>query len=154
MLKNTEFIEKLRSSGLRPTKQRLKICEILFNREKTFHFTINDLAKIVSDQLNEKISLATIYNTVHAFKNKGYLKEISINSDKSYFDTNITNHHHFFDIDTNQLIDCSDEDIETINIKKNITGKKINSVEVLIKVASDNQNQKEYNNFNNLKTIL
>ena len=142
MLKNTEFIEKLRSSGLRPTKQRLKICEILFNREKTFHFTINDLAKIVSDQLNEKISLATIYNTVHAFKNKGYLKEISINSDKSYFDTNITNHHHFFDIDTNQLIDCSDEDIETINIKKNITGKKINSVEVLIKVASDNQNQK------------
>ena len=142
MTKNCNFIEKLREAGLRPTKQRVKICEILFNREKTFHFTINDLAKIVSDQLNEKISLATIYNTVHAFKNKGYLKEISINSDKSYFDTNITNHHHFFDIDTNQLIDCSDEDIETINIKKNITGKKINSVEVLIKVASDNQNQK------------
>ena len=142
MLKNTEFTDKLRTSGLRPTKQRLKICEILFNREKTFHFTINDLAKSVSEQLNEKISLATIYNTVHAFKKKGYLKEISINSDKSYFDTNITNHHHFFDVDTNQLIDCSDEDIETINIKKNITGKKINSVEVLIKVASDNQNQK------------
>ena len=141
MLKNTEFTDKLRTSGLRPTKQRLKICEILFNREKTFHFTINDLAKSVSEQLNEKISLATIYNTVHAFKKKGYLKEISINSDKSYFDTNITNHHHFFDVDTNQLIDCSDEDIETINIKKNITGKKINSVEVLIKVASDNQNQ-------------
>ena len=141
MLKNTEFIDKLRSSGLRPTKQRLKICEVLFNREKTFHFTINDLAESISDHLNEKISLATVYNTVYAFKDKGYLKEISINSNKSYFDTNITNHHHFFDEDTNQLIDCDINDIEKINIKKNITGKKINSVEVLIKVASDNQNQ-------------
>mgnify|MGYP001305752441 FL=1 len=142
MIKNSEFIDKLRFSGLRPTKQRLKICEVLFNREKTFHFTINDVAKSLSDKLNEKISLATIYNTVHAFKDKGYLKEISINSDKSYFDTNITNHHHFFDEDTNELIDCDNENIEQINIKKNITGKKINSIEVLIKVASDNQNQK------------
>ncbi|MBD1174010.1 transcriptional repressor [Pelagibacterales bacterium SAG-MED01] len=142
MLKNNEFIDKLRASGLRPTKQRLKICEVLFNREKTFHFTINDLAKNISEQLNEKISLATVYNTVHAFKEKGYLKEISINSNKSYFDTNISDHHHFFDEDTSELIDCDNEDIEEINIKKNITGKKINSVEVLIKIASDNQNQK------------
>ena len=141
MLKNAEFIKKLRSSGLRPTKQRLKICEVLFNREKTFHFTINDLAKSISEQLNEKISLATVYNTVHAFKDKGYLKGISINSDKSYFDTNITNHHHFFDEDTCQLIDCDHNDIEKINLKKNITGKKINSIEVLLKVASDNENQ-------------
>ena len=141
MTKSIEFIDKLRASGLRPTKQRLKICEVLFDRDETFHFTINDLANIISKTLNEKISLATVYNTVHAFKNKGYLKEISINSDKSYFDTNITNHHHFFDEDTNELIDCHNDLIEEVNIKKNITGKKINSVEVLIKVASDNQNQ-------------
>ena len=141
MLKNNDFIDKLRASGLRPTKQRLKICEALFNREKTFHFTIKDLSENLSAQLNEKISLATIYNTVHAFKDKGYLREISINSDKSYFDTNITNHHHFFDEDTNQLIDCNIDDIENIEIKKNITGKKIKSIDVLIKVASDNQNQ-------------
>ena len=141
MSKNVEFTEKLRSSGLRPTKQRLKICEVLFNREKTFHFTINDLAKSISEKLKEKISLATVYNTVHAFKKKGYLKEISINSDKSYFDTNITNHHHFFDEDTNQLIDCDDNHLDSVKIKNNITGKKINSIEVLIKVASDNQNQ-------------
>ena len=141
MLKNSEFIDKLRSSGLRPTKQRLKICEVLFNRDKTFHFTIHDLATQISKQLNEKISLATVYNTVHAFKDRGYLKEISINSDKSYFDTNISNHHHFFDEDTNELIDCNDDVIEKVNIKKNLTGKRINSVEVLVKVASDNQNQ-------------
>ena len=141
MLKNSEFIDKLRSTGLRPTKQRLKICEVLFNRDKTFHFTIQDLATQISKQLNEKISLATVYNTVHAFKDRGYLKEISINSDKSYFDTNVSNHHHFFDEDTNELIDCNDDVIEKVNIKKNLTGKKINSVEVLVKVASDNQNQ-------------
>ena len=135
------YKEKLRQSGLRPTKQRLKICEALFSTEKTFHFTINDLTKIIEEKLSEKISLATVYNTVHAFKKKGYLKEISINSDKSYFDTNITSHHHFFDEDTGELIDCSNEDIDAVNIKKNSTGKKIKSIEVLIKVASDNHNQ-------------
>ena len=135
------YTKKLRESGLRPTRQRLKICEVLFSTEKTFHFTINDLTKIIEDKLSEKISLATVYNTIHAFKKTGYLKEISINSDKSYFDTNITEHHHFFDEDTNELIDCSNEDIDSVNVKKNITGKKIKSVEVLIKVASDNQNQ-------------
>ena len=138
---NTDFVDKLRNSGLRPTKQRLKICDVLFNTEKTFHFTINDLSKIISEKLNEKISLATVYNTVHAFKKKGYLKEISINSYKSYFDTNTSIHHHFYDEDTNELIDCNENDIDSINIRNNSTGKKINSVEVLIKVASDNQNQ-------------
>ena len=142
MTKSVDFIDKLRKSGLRPTRQRLKICEVLFDRDTTFHFTINDLTKIFSEKLNEKISLATVYNTVHAFKNKGYLKEISINSDKSYFDTNTSVHHHFFDEDTNSLIDCDENDLDEIKIKKNITGKKINSIEVLIKVASDYQTQK------------
>ena len=141
MLKTMNLIEKLRETGLRPTKQRVKICEILFNREKTFHFTINDLAKKIAEELNEKISLATFYTTVHALQKKGYLKEISINSNKSYFDTNNSVHHHFYDEDTHQLIDCDENEIETVNVKKNITGKKINSVEVLVRVASDNQNQ-------------
>ena len=141
MLKNSVFVDKLRSSGLRPTKQRLKICEVLFNRDATFHFTINDLVRIINEKLNEKISLATVYNTVHAFKQKGYLKEISINSDKNYFDTNTSEHHHFFDEQTNELIDCNKNDIEFVNVKKKIPGKKINSVEVLIKIASDNHNQ-------------
>ena len=141
MLNNSHYIDKLRNSGLRPTKQRIKICEILFNTENTFHFTINDLVKKISKATNDKISLATVYNTVHAFKKKGYLKEISINTSKSYFDTNTTEHHHFFDEDTNELIDCGDEEIDSVNVKKNITRKKIKSVEVLVKVATDNQNQ-------------
>ena len=92
MTKNCNFIDKLREAGLRPTKQRVKICEILFNRDKTFHFKINNLAKKISNDLNEKISLATVYNTVHAFKKKGYLKEIAIRSVKSYFDIKTTTH--------------------------------------------------------------
>ena len=135
------YTEKLRESGLRPTRQRLKICEVLFSPEKTFHFTINDLTKIIEEKLSEKISLATVYNTIHAFKKKGYLKEISINSDKSYFDTNTNDHQHFFDEDKSELIDCGDDEIDSVNVKRNITGKKIKSIEVLIRVASDNQNQ-------------
>ena len=67
---------------------------------------------------SKKISLATIYNTIHAFKNKGHLKEISINTDKSYYDTNVTNHHHFFNENTNELTDFYDHDISKIKIKK------------------------------------
>ena len=138
MENNSIFIEKLRSSGLRPTKQRLEICKLLFDRKKTFHFTIGDLSKILKKETNKKISLATIYNTVHSFKKKGYLKEISINRDKSYFDTNTSNHHHFLDINTNELIDLKKEDVDKIKIRKNLPGKKIQSIEVLVKVENNN----------------
>ena len=141
MSKNCNFVDKLRETGLRPTKQRVKICELLFLREKTFHFTINDLVKKISDEMNEKISLATVYNTVHAFQKKGYLKEIAINSDKTYYDTNTSIHHHFYDEETHELIDCDKNDIDSINLKRNLPGKKIKSLEVLIKIANDNQNQ-------------
>tara|TARA_X000000368_G_C22578490_1_gene514023 strand:- start:142 stop:558 length:417 start_codon:yes stop_codon:yes gene_type:complete len=135
---NSTFIEKLRSSGLRPTKQRIKICKLLFDREKTFHFTINDLSKILKKETSENISLATIYNTVHSFKEKGYLKEISVNKEKSYFDTNTSDHHHFLDINTNELIDLKKEHVDKIRIKKNLQGKKITSIEVLVKVENSN----------------
>ena len=139
MTTTSEFINKLRNSGLRPTKQRIKICEVLFNKETTFHFTINDLVKIIETESNEKISLATVYNTIHAFEKKGYLKEIPIDSNQSYFDTNVTDHHHFFDISEKKLIDLDEVDVGPINIQKSIPGKKIKSVEVLVKLDTDNQ---------------
>ena len=129
-----KYIDKLRNSGLRPTKQRLKICEVLFNPEKTFHFTINELSKRIKTQIDNKISLATIYNTVHAFEKKGYLKQIPINSSETYFDTNVTDHHHFYDLKNEKLIDLENADVGPINIKKKIGGKKIKSVEVLVKL--------------------
>ena len=132
------FEKKLRSVGLRPTKQRLNICNILFNRKDTFHFSIEKLRKMIEKNEQSKISLATIYNTVNAFKKKGYLKEITINSDKSYFDTNIKNHHHFYIEDTKELIDLDNKDVQKIKINKTIPGKKITSIEVLVKVANNN----------------
>ena len=129
-----KYIEKLRKSGLRPTQQRLQICEILFNTKKTFHFTVNDLSKKIKKQINNKISLATVYNTVHAFEKKGYLKQIPINSNQIYFDTNVSDHHHFFDLKEEKLIDLENSDVGPINILKKIDGKKIKSVEVLVKL--------------------
>ena len=138
MSSGKEYIEKLRKSGLRPTKQRINICKVLFDAKNTFHFTISDLVKIIKTQSNQKISLATVYNTIHAFQKKGYLKEIAINSNQTYFDTNTTDHHHFFDEKKNELIDLNDEDVHPIKIKKNIPGKKIKSVEVLVRIDTEN----------------
>ena len=129
-----KYIEKLRNSGLRPTKQRLHICEVLFDTEKTFHFTINELDQKIKDKINNKISLATIYNTVHAFEKKGYLKQRPVNSNQTYFDTNITDHHHYYDLKYGKLIDLENSDVGPINIKRKIDGKKIKSIEVLVKL--------------------
>ena len=137
-----QYIDKLRKSGLRPTKQRIKICEVLFDADKTFHFTIKELVKIIENQANMKVSLATVYNTVHAFIKKGYLKENPLNSSQSYYDTNVSHHHHFFDVEENKLIDIDQDDVDEINIRKKIPGKKIRSVEVIAKIVSDNQSQK------------
>ena len=131
-----KYIEKLRNSGLRPTKQRIQICEVLFDADKTFHFTINELEKKIKKQINSKISLATVYNTIHAFEKKGYLKQISINSNQTYFDTNVSDHHHFYDLNDDKLIDLENCDVGPINILKKINGKKIKSVEVLVKLEN------------------
>ena len=138
MNNNNIFIEKLRSAGLRPTKQRIKICKVLFDRKKTFHFTINYLKTLLKEKTDQKISQATIYNTINALTKKGHLKEISINCEKNYFDTNISSHHHFFNESTQELIDLHDSDIGKINIKKPLPGKKIKSIEILVKVANSN----------------
>ena len=133
--------ERLRSSGLRATKQRLAICKMLFGRKKTFHFTIEKLKKILEKDCREKISLATLYNTVHAFEKKGYLKEISLKGNKTFFDTNTKNHHHFYDEDLSKLSDIKYEDISIKNLPNVPKGKKIKEVEFTIRVANNNQKQ-------------
>ncbi len=135
---NSVFIEKLRSSGLRSTKQRIEICKLLFDRKKTFHFTISDLSKKLKKETSKKISLATLYNTVLSFKKKGYLREISINSYKRYFDTNTSNHHHFIDESTNEIVDLHTNDLSNIKVKKSLPGKKVKSIEVLVKLENNN----------------
>ena len=133
MNQKTEIVNKLRSSKLRPTRQRIRIAEFLFNREKTFHFTIENLNKNINKKDNsENISLATIYNTIDAFKKAGHLKEILTNNNTSYFDTNISSHHHFYDDQTNELTDINFNDIEVTKVPHAPKGKKIKDVEVII----------------------
>ena len=133
MNQNTEIVNKLRSSKLRPTRQRIRIAEFLYDREKTFHFTIENLNKNLNKKSNsENISLATIYNTVDAFKKAGYLKEILTNNNTSYFDTNISSHHHFYDDQTNELTDISFNDVEVTKVPHAPKKKKIKEVEVII----------------------
>ena len=126
--------DRLRSSGLRATKQRLTICKILFDRKKTFHFTIEKLKKITEKENKNKVSVATLYNTVHAFKEKGYLKEILLKGNKTFFDTNTAHHHHFYDEDMSQLVDIENKNISINCLPKTPSRKKIKSVEVLVKI--------------------
>jgi Fur family transcriptional regulator, iron response regulator len=137
------FISRLRSSGLRPTKQRIMICKVLFDRKDTFHFTIDNLKRKIEKNAKSKISLATVYNTIHAFKKNGYLKEISLQGNKTFFDTNSTTHHHFYDQDTGDLMDIKSEEISIVKLPSAPKGKKINKVEVTVSVENNNQNQKK-----------
>ena len=135
-------IDKLKSSGLRATKQRLAICKILFGKSETFHFSIKNLKKIVEKNEKNKISLATLYNTVHAFRKNGYLKEISLKGNKTFFDTNTKNHYHFYDEDTGKLLDIKNEDILVGKVSHIPNEKKIQEIEVTVRIASDNHNRK------------
>ena len=135
-MKKIDILKKLRSSGLRPTKQRVEIARFLFEREKTFHFTVESLNKLLAKKLTSKIALATIYNTVHAFKTAGHLSEVEVRGNKTYFDTNVSNHHHFYDSDTSELIDIDANDIIIQKIPKAPNGKKIKNVEVFINLKN------------------
>ena len=135
-MKKIDILKKLRSSGLRPTKQRVEIAKFLFEREKTFHFTVESLNKLLSKKSVSKIALATIYNTVHAFKTAGHLSEVEVRGNKTYFDTNVSNHHHFYDSETSELIDIDANDIIIQKLPKAPNGKKIKNVEVFINLKN------------------
>ena len=133
MQQKKEIINKLRSSNLRPTKQRILIAKKLFDRKKTFHFTAETLNKAINKKKGDtKISLATIYNTVEAFKKAGHIREILTNNSKSYYDTNIKSHHHFYDPDSKKLTDIDYQEVIFNKVPNPPKGKKIKDLEVVI----------------------
>ena len=135
-VKKIDILNKLRSSGLRPTKQRVEIAKYLFEREKTFHFTVESLNKLLEKKTTSKFALATIYNTVHAFKAAGHLSEVEVRGNKTYFETNVSNHHHFYDSENSELIDIDANEIVIQKIPKAPNGKKIKNVEVFINLKN------------------
>ena len=134
MNQKNEIVNKLRTSGLRPTKQRILLAQNLFIRNKTFHFTVEKLEKEINKNGNEKVSLATIYNTVEAFTKAGYLKEILTNKNKSYYDTNTKSHHHFYDEGSKELTDIHYSQIKLSKVPIPPKGKKIKNLEVVIRI--------------------
>jgi Fur family iron response transcriptional regulator len=135
-VKKIDILKKLRSSGLRPTKQRVEIAKFLFEREKTFHFTVESLDKLLAKKTTSKFALATIYNTIHAFKAAGHLSEVEVKGKKTYFDTNISNHHHFYDSENSELIDIEANEVVFQKLPKAPNGKKIKNVEVFINLKN------------------
>ena len=134
MYQKKEIVNKLRSSGLRPTKQRVLIAKNLFEREKTFHFTVETLNKEIDKKEREKVSLATIYNTVEAFTKAGHIKEILTSKSKSYYDTNMKSHHHFYDEETRELTDIEYKQVKLSKVPTPPKGKKIKNLEVVIRL--------------------
>ena len=134
MYQKKEIVNKLRSSGLRPTKQRILIAKNLFERKKTFHFTVETLNKEIAKKEVEKVSLATIYNTVEAFTKAGHIKEILTSKSKSYYDTNMKSHHHFYDEETRELTDIEYKQVKLSKVPTTPKCKKIKNLEVVIRL--------------------
>ena len=124
--------ERLRDAGLRPTRQRLELAGLLF-REGDRHLTAESLQD-EADKAGIKVSLATIYNTLHQFTEAGLLRQVMVDASRSYFDTNIGNHQHFYCEDENRLIDIPGETIAVAGIPLPPKGTQIERVDVVIRV--------------------
>jgi Fur family transcriptional regulator, iron response regulator len=131
----TNALELLRAARLRPTRQRLALARLLFERGDR-HVTAEQLhGEALAASV--PVSLATIYNTLHQFIEAGLLREVVVSSGRSYFDTNVSDHHHFFYEDSGRLLDIPADRIEVTGLPAPPKGASIRRVDVIIRVADD-----------------
>ncbi|UYV38567.1 transcriptional repressor [Rhodobacteraceae bacterium D3-12] len=123
----------LADAGLRPTRQRITLAALLVGDGQHRHVTAESLFESVRDA-GEKVSLATVYNTLRAFCDAGLLSEITVDGTKSYFDTNTTEHPHFYWEDTGTLTDAATERMQITNLPDAPNGAEIASVDVVIRL--------------------
>lgn len=128
----TEALERLKSMGLRPTRQRMALARILFESGDR-HITAEQL-HTEAQTANVRVSLATIYNTLHQFTKVGLLNEVVVEPGRSYFDTNVSNHHHFYNEDSGELVDISAESIRLDALPESPEGTDVRRVDVIIRV--------------------
>ena len=131
----TEAIAHLRNVGLRPTRQRIALAKLLFSGCNR-HVTAESLLAEATEA-NVKVSLATVYNTLHQFINAGLLREIIVDSSRCYFDTNMNDHHHFFFKGDNRLEDIPGEEVVLARLPEAPAGTKVTGVDVVIRVSED-----------------
>ena len=126
------LIERLKAAGLRPTRQRLALAKLLLEGGHR-HVTAEQLHGEARDA-DVGVSLATVYNTLHQFIGAGLLREVVVDAGRSYFDTNMAEHHHFYFEDSGQLMDVDGEAVELTNLPSPPEGHKISRVDVVIRV--------------------
>lgn len=131
----SSLIEQLKAAGLRPTRQRLALSKLLFDRGDR-HLTAEQLhGEAVA--ANVPVSLATVYNTLHQFTSAGLLREVVVDSGRSYFDTNVSDHHHFYFEDSCALQDIPGDDIQLADLPPPPRGTRLARVDVIIRVRED-----------------
>ncbi|MFQ1701558.1 Fur family transcriptional regulator Irr [Loktanella agnita] len=123
----------LSGAGLRPTRQRMTLASLLVGDGHDRHVTAESLFDAAS-HAGEKVSLATVYNTLRAFCEVGLMREITVDGSKSYFDTNMTDHPHFYWEDSAKLTDAPAEDLKISRLPDAPEGAEIASVDVVIRL--------------------
>lgn len=130
---NRDVPQLLRKAGLRPTRQRLALGGLLFSGEDR-HVTAEQLhAEVVG--LGEHVSLATVYNTLHQFKRAGLVRELAIEGSRAYFDTNTSNHNHFYLEREGELIDIPSSAIAVSGIPTPPEGMRVAHIDVVVRLV-------------------
>jgi Fur family transcriptional regulator, iron response regulator len=124
---------RLRSAGLRTTRQRLLLAGLLFEQGHR-HVSAEELHKEAS-RYGIRVSLATIYNTLHLFRQAGLLRELAIDGQRCYFDTNMSNHSHFYIEDNEQLIDIPGRSVHVDGLPEPPDGMRIKHVDVVVRLV-------------------
>jgi Fur family transcriptional regulator, iron response regulator len=132
MRDNSRAIQRLRGAGLRPTRQRVELAKLLF-KGQDHHVTAESLHEEVMVQ-GLKISLATVYNTLHQFTHAGLLRQVVVDAARGYFDTNTGEHQHFFLEEEGVLIDIPGEDISVAGVPVPPPGMTVDRVDVVVRV--------------------
>ncbi len=135
----THAIERLRSAGLRPTRQRLALVRLLFE-EGDRHVSAEAL-HAEAQRAGVRVSLATIYNTLNQFTEAGLLREVVVESGRSYFDTNTGDHHHFFFEGSGELQDIPGDQVELKALPAAPAGTAVRRVDVIVRVGPDIKKQ-------------
>jgi Fur family iron response transcriptional regulator len=131
-LQEKELADRLRLAGLRPTRQRLSLAQILFGAGDR-HVSAETLhQEALTARIN--VSLATVYNTLNQFKAAGLLREVAFEGDRSFFDTNTSNHFHYFLEDTGSLVDIGTEDLEIKGLPNLPPGLEVDRIDIIVRL--------------------
>ena len=129
----SDFIARLKEAGLRPTRQRLALAKLLFGPCDR-HLTAEQL-HAEALEAGVRVSLATVYNSLHQFTSAGLLREVVVEPGRSYFDTNIEDHHHFFYEDSGSLQDIPKDQLRVASLPDAPAGTHISRVDVTIRLS-------------------